>query len=346
VIEIENLFKYYGDRRAVGPLSATIDKGEIVGLLGLNGAGKTTTLRVLACDLLPTSGSVRVGGVDVVERPDEVRARIGYLPDVPPLYGEMRVREYLEFVARLRGVPRVDVDRRVSEVIEITEIGDERDNVISALSHGFRQRVGIAQAIVHRPELVVLDEPISGLDPVQIVEMRSLVRSLGGEHTVVVSSHILNEIHETCDRIFVIRDGEIVASGTEAELSNQMLEGMQLDVTLRIPESASSPYRTADDVLEAATALVSSLEGVREVETRQSPEAGPRVVALRLHAGGDVRDVLCKRVVEAGFSLLELSRAERELESVFLRLAESDPGAPAARRKKRKARAARAEKTS
>jgi ABC-2 type transport system ATP-binding protein len=162
VIEIRELYKYYGDRRAVGPLSATIEKGEIVGLLGLNGAGKTTTLRVLACDLLPTSGSVRVGGFDVVANPDEVRARIGYLPDVPPLYGEMTVREYLRFVARLRGVAPSDVARRVSDVIDLTEIGDERDNVIASLSHGFRQRVGIAQAIVHGPEFVVLDEPISG----------------------------------------------------------------------------------------------------------------------------------------------------------------------------------------
>jgi ABC-2 type transport system ATP-binding protein len=198
--------------------------------------------------------------------------------------------------------------------------------------------VGIAQAIVHRPELVVLDEPISGLDPVQIVEMRSLVRSLGGDHTVVVSSHILNEIHETCDRIFVIRDGEIVASGTEAELSSQMLEGMQLDVTLRVPGD-----RDAEAV---ATELIGALPGVREIEPRQSPEAGAGVVAVRVHASGDVRDALCKKVIDAGIGLLELSRAERELESVFLRLAESDPGAPAARRKKRKARAARAEKAS
>ena len=338
MIEIENLYKYYADRRAVGPLSATIEKGEIVGLLGLNGAGKTTTLRVLACDLLPTSGSVRVGGVDVVERPDEVRARIGYLPDVPPLYGDMTVREYLAFVSRLRGVPSADVARRVSEVDDLTEIGDERDSMISALSHGFKQRVGIAQAIVHRPELVVLDEPISGLDPVQIVEMRALVRSLGGDHTVVVSSHILNEISETCDRIFVIRDGEIVASGSEAELSSQMLEGMQLDVTLRVP--------SGEDAHAVASELLGALPGVREIEPRQSPEPGAGIVAVRLHASGDVRDALVKKVIEAGIGLLELSRAERELESVFLRLAESDPEAPAARRKKRKARAKRAEAAS
>jgi ABC-2 type transport system ATP-binding protein len=337
VIEIRELYKYFGDRRAVGPLSATIEKGEIVGLLGLNGAGKTTTLRVLACDLLPTSGTVRVGGFDVVEHPDEVRARIGYLPDIPPLYGEMTVREYLEFVARLRGVTAAEVARRVSEVVDLTEVGDERDNVIGALSHGFRQRVGIAQAIVHRPEFVVLDEPISGLDPVQIVEMRSLIRSLGGEHTVVVSSHILNEIHETCDRIFVIRDGEIVASGTEAELSSKLLEGMLLDLTLRAP--------AAGDGEAAATALIQAIAGVREIEPRQSAERGAGIIGLRVHASGDVRDALCRKLIDAGFGLLELTRAERELENVFLKLAEST-GEPAERRKKRRqARAeARAEK--
>jgi ABC-2 type transport system ATP-binding protein len=326
LIEFRDLYKYYGDRRAVGPLSATIEKGEIVGLLGLNGAGKTTTLRVLACDLLPTSGSVRVGGVDVVEHPDRVRQKIGYLPDVPPLYGEMTVREYLAFVARLRGVGRGELAARVAEAIDLTEIGDEEDNVIAALSHGFRQRVGIAQAIVHKPELVVLDEPIGGLDPVQIVEMRSLVRNLGGEHTVVVSSHILNEIHETCDRIFVIRDGEIVASGSEAELSSQLLEGMRIDLTLRSEDP------------ERARAVIAQLEGVREVEPRQSAEAGPGVVALRVHAGRDIRDELVRAVVSAGFGLLELTRGERELESVFLRLAEVDADTPAARRRKRKRR--------
>jgi ABC-2 type transport system ATP-binding protein len=330
VIEIRDLYKYFGDRRAVGPLSATIDKGEIVGLLGLNGAGKTTTLRVLACDLLPTSGSVRVGGVDVVERPDEVRARIGYLPDVPPLYGEMTVREYLEFAARLRGVGGAEVAKRVAEAIDLTEVGDERDNVIAALSHGFRQRVGIAQAIVHRPELVVLDEPISGLDPVQIVEMRSLIRSLGGEHTVVVSSHILNEIHETCDRILVIRDGEIVASGSEAELSSKLLEGMLLDLTLRAPAGGEAA---------AASELIQGIAGVRDVEPRLASERGAGIATFRVHASGDVRDALCRKLIESGYGLLELTRAERELENVFLKLAETSGEPAERRRKRRKARA-------
>ncbi len=327
MIEIRDLYKYFGDRRAVGPLSATIETGEIVGLLGLNGAGKTTTLRVLACDLLPTSGSVRVGGIDVVDAPHEVRKRVGYLPDTPPLYPEMTVREYLAFVARLRGVKSGDVHDRVDEVLELTETEAEADRPIGALSHGFRQRVGIAQAIVHRPEFVVLDEPISGLDPVQIVEMRELVRSLGGERTVVVSSHILSEIHETCDRIFVLRDGEIVASGTEKELSAELLSGMRLSLTLRVPSGA----------LDRAESVIGAVEGVTGVERLAPTEASPDVVTLGVQTSKDARDLLCKSVVEAGFGLLELTRGERELESVFLELAKTvETGAPRKKKKKRK----------
>ena len=317
MIEIRDLYKLYGDQRAVGPLSATIEKGEIVGLLGLNGAGKTTTLRILACDLLPTSGTVRVGGIDVVERPDEVRARIGYLPDTPPVYGDMTVREYLGYVARLHGVSRVELKQRVDRAMEQTETKDRADQLISALSHGFRQRVGIAQAIVHRPELVVLDEPISGLDPVQIVEMRALVRSLRGEHTVIVSSHILNEISETCDRILVIRDGEIVASGTEAELSNQLLRGMRADVTVRLPAAGEAR------VLEVLRAV----PGVEGTEVISPSEPGADVMTCRVIATDEVREQVCRALVSAEIGVLGLSRSERELESVFLELSRAERGA-------------------
>lgn len=333
MIEISELYKYYGDRRAVGPLSARIEKGEIVGLLGLNGAGKTTTLRILACDLLPTSGSVRVGGLDVVDVPHEVRKRIGYLPDTPPVYPEMTVEEYLIFAARLRGVSGSEVEKRVDETLELTEIGPERDRPIGALSHGYRQRVGIAQAIVHKPEFVVLDEPISGLDPVQIVEMRDLVRSLGGDHTVVVSSHILSEIHETCDRIFVIRDGEIVASGTEKELSERLLSGMRITLSVRVGDGGAA----------RATELISGVAGVSQVELAAENAPGGRrgVANYRVELARDTRDELARAVVNGGLGLLELTRGERELESVFLELAKSDE--PARRKKKRRQAAAAAE---
>ncbi|HET7538477.1 MAG TPA: ABC transporter ATP-binding protein, partial [Polyangiaceae bacterium] len=259
MIEIQELYKYYGDRRAIGPLSTRIAQGEVIGLLGLNGAGKTTTLRILACDLLPTSGSVRVAGVDVVERPDEVRAKVGYLPDRPPLYDDMTVHEYLSYAARLRNVPASNVKKRVADVAELTEIGDVANQMIGSLSHGFKQRVGIAQAIVHGPELVVLDEPISGLDPVQIMEMRELVRGLRGAHTVVLSSHILTEISETCDRILVINDGKIAWSGTETELSATLEQGLRIALTVRA--SGASAAGAADK----ARAALSALSGVREL---------------------------------------------------------------------------------
>jgi ABC-2 type transport system ATP-binding protein len=317
VIEIEHLYKYYGERKAVGPLSFSIEAGEIVGLLGLNGAGKTTTLRILACDLLPSSGTVKVDGLDVVESPHEVRSRIGYLPDTPPLYGDMTVRAYLHFAARLRGMSSSDADKRVPEVIETTSLEDVRDQLISSLSHGYKQRVGIAQAIVHKPRLLVLDEPISGLDPKQIVEIRELLRSLKGDHTILLSSHILSEISETCDRLLVIRDGQIAAVGTESELSAKLLRQQGVDVTARGDE---------DKALDLAKAL----PGVVNAEVVGASETGEGLFTLRVEAEGDVREALCKSLVEAGLGLLEVRRSERELESVFLELAGSPQDASSA----------------
>jgi ABC-2 type transport system ATP-binding protein len=314
VIEIENLYKYYGERRALGPVSTSIEDGEIIGLLGLNGAGKTTALRILACDLLPSGGSVRVDGIDVVERPEAVRERIGYLPDTPPLYNEMRVGEFLGFAARLRGVPGADVAKRIKEASDATSLGGVIDDPISSLSHGYRQRVGIAQAIIHQPRLVVLDEPISGLDPVQIVDMRKTVRSLGGKHTVLVSSHILSEISETCDRILVIKDGEIVASGTEAELLAQTLEGVRLRVTLRVPGAGAG-------AADRGRALIEGLPGISEISKVTPAEPGDDLASFVVEASDDIREALVQKLVSSGAHLLEMSRHERELESVFLRLA-------------------------
>jgi ABC-2 type transport system ATP-binding protein len=292
-----------------------IGQGEIVGLLGVNGAGKTTALRILACDLLPSSGSVRIDGIDVVERPEAVRERIGYLPDIPPLYGDMRVGEYLAFAARLRGVAATDIARRVGAVEELTALTDRNDDPISTLSHGYQQRVGIAQAIIHEPKLVVLDEPISGLDPVQIVEMRQLVRALAGKHTVLLSSHILSEISETCDRILVIKDGEIVASGTERQLTAQLIEGVRVRVALRATGASSAVVS-----LKAKKAL-GDVPGVISVEDTTIGESSDEVAAFIVAAKQEVRPALATAAINAGLDLLELARLEHELESVFLRLA-------------------------
>jgi ABC-2 type transport system ATP-binding protein len=322
VIEITDLYKYFGTRRAIGPLSATIDKGQIVGLLGLNGAGKTTTLRILACDLLATSGSVRIDGTDIVEGQDSVRQRIGYLPDRPPLYDEMRVHEYLVFSARLRGLKGKELIERVGAVEELTALAEYRDDVIAGLSHGFRQRVGIAQAIVHGPDLVVMDEPIAGLDPAQIVEMRKLVRSLGQDHTVVVSSHILSEISETCDRILVIRDGCVVASGSERELTEQLLHGMRIHVTVR--------KVGATDPAGEAAARLGTVPQVERAEVRPAAEMGQGLATLLVVASGDVRADIAQALVGSGFELLELGRSARELESVFLELSGAQASEPRA----------------
>jgi ABC-2 type transport system ATP-binding protein len=325
VIQIRDLYKYYGDRRAIGPLSTDIHQGEIVGLLGLNGTGKTTTLRVLACDLLPTSGSVKVGGFDVVAEPDKVRAKVGYLPDRPPLYEDMTVREYLAFAARLRGTARAGLDKLVDEAVDQTELGEVRDQMIGTLSHGFKQRVGIAQAIVHRPEVVVLDEPISGLDPVQIVEMRDLVRGLRGAHTVIVSSHILTEISETCDRLLVLDHGKISWAGTEAELSTEFGQGLRVDITVRAPDPSG---------------LVSTLkliDGVQSVEPVAQSEPGAGITTLRISATTDIRDRLCRTLVADNIAILELVRRQ-ELESMVLELLGG--GEAGARRRTRKREAA------
>jgi ABC-2 type transport system ATP-binding protein len=313
VIEISDLYKYYGEQKAVGPLTLQIEKGEIVGLLGLNGAGKTTTLRILACDLLPSSGTVRVEGVDVVDRPHEVRQKIGYLPDTPPLYGEMTVSQFLTFAAELRGMSRREAERRLAPTLEATELTSVAHQVISSLSHGFKQRVGIAQAIIHKPRLLVLDEPISGLDPVQIVEMRELLKGLRGDHTILISSHILSEISETCDRILVIHDGEIRAAGTEAELLQRMEAGVAIDVTARDREG-----RIAE--------VVGAVEGVQGVATIKAYEQGEAVVSVRVSAGTDVREDVARTLVEAGIGLLGMQKKEQALESFFLRLT-GDEGA-------------------
>jgi len=330
VIEIQELYKYYGDQRAVGPLTTTIERGEIIGLLGLNGAGKTTTLRILACDLLPTSGSVKVAGIDVVERPDAVKSKVGYLPDRPPLYEDMSVSDYLAFAARLRGVPSANTAKLVAEAVELTELGGVSKKIIGSLSHGYKQRVGIAQAIVHAPDFVVLDEPISGLDPVQIVEMRELVKNLKGEHTVVLSSHILSEISETCDRILVINSGKIEWSGTESELSVALRQGGRVAITVRVPEVSSEAAQAR------ALEIAQKVPGVSSAEAADATESGPGIASISVRGEGDLRDALCKALVEANVGVIGLGR-EQELESMFLELlGETGEGAPVRRKKKRR----------
>src|SRR5215468_4710797 len=222
MIKVEGLTKRYARTVAVNDISFEVEKGQIVGFLGPNGAGKTTTMRILTGFLPATSGRANVAGFDVQENPLEVKKRIGYLPETPPVYPEMEVSEYLNFVGRLKGIPSEDIDRRVDEVMGRCAVGDVRNKLIGKLSKGYRQRVGLAQAIIHNPDVLILDEPTSGLDPKQIIEIRELLRALAGEHTIVLSTHILSEVEHSCERVIIINRGKVVAQDSVANLTNRL----------------------------------------------------------------------------------------------------------------------------
>mgnify|MGYP006271384809 CR=1 FL=1 len=303
MIAAEHVTKYYGAHAAVDDLTFEIATGEAVGLLGLNGAGKTTTLKILSGLLLPTAGGVSVDGMDMARNPEAIRARIGFLPETPPLYEEMTVAGYLEFVARIKGV-QGPVDSAVREALAATDLKDVRDDVIDTLSHGYRRRVGIAQAVVHRPAMILLDEPTSGLDPVQIVHMRQLIRNLRQRHTIIVSSHILSEIHAVCDRIFVLHQGRIAASGTEDELASRVRTATTVQVEVRGQRQALDAALRAFD-----GRIAHRLEGEQD-----------GVSAARVELRDDQREALAQHLVDAGLGLRELHGVRLELENIFLEL--------------------------
>src|SRR5947208_4874122 len=222
MIKVEGLTKRYARTVAVDNISFEVEKGQIVGFLGPNGAGKTTTMRVLTCFLPPTEGTANVAGFDVLEHPMQVKRRIGYLPETPPLYPEMEVSEYLDFVGQLKGIPSADIKRRVDEVEDRCALGDVRTKLIAKLSKGYRQRVGLAQAIIHNPDVLILDEPTSGLDPKQIIEIRELLKALAGDHTIILSTHILSEVEHSCERVIIINQGKLVARDSVANLTNRL----------------------------------------------------------------------------------------------------------------------------
>ncbi len=332
MIDVANLTKFYGDRAALQDLSFTVDQGAIVGFLGLNGAGKTTTLRILSCQLVPSAGAVKVAGFDVLEQPHEIRQRIGYLPEIPPLYPEMTVRAYLEFAARLKGVAAGQVNERVKAVEEVTQIGTVRDQVIGTLSHGYKQRVGIAQAVVHQPALIILDEPFTGLDPRQTKEMREMIGGLGGEHTVLLSSHRLEQIERLCDKLIVLDpNGRLAFKGSEEQFV-ALISGTSFQLRARGP---------LDDVVRA----VETIEGVEDTRSTEGAD-GVVLITLRSELGrtawprtrpdgeveehDDLREALAAAVYQAGLGLRELRRAESEMESVFVQLTHGATAAAAA----------------
>jgi len=319
MIKVSNLSKFYGAKRALGPVSFEIEDGETVGFLGLNGAGKTTALRMLACDLRPSAGTIQIEGIDAVADPHQIRKRIGFLPENPPLYTDMTVLDYLRFAAELRNVSKATQKKRLPEVLDLTSLTDVQNEAIWTLSHGYRQRVGVAQAIVHDPKLLILDEPTRGLDPVQIVEMRTMIKNLKVKHTVLISSHILPEISQTCDRLLVIGQGEIVKAGTEDELT-QGLTVKMVAIALRRPEknekNGDDAYRDGD-FPRAVTDRLGKIEGVTSVgDTKEHND----VLSFAVHCDRECRAAIARSVVDAGWDLLSLGSMTSELEQTFVSL--------------------------
>ncbi len=317
MVKLNDVTKYYGRKRALGPVSFEIDRGDTVGFLGLNGVGKTTLLRILACGLRPSSGTVTIDGLDVLREPHEVRKRVGYLPELPPVYGDMPVSDYLAFVGQLKGMSREKLAERIPEVEEYARITEVRDMPTRHLSQGYRQRVGVAQAIIHEPALLILDEPTHDLDPVQIVEMRGMIRRLKDSHTILISSHILPEISETCDRLLILDDGRIIASGSEAELGEKLLTVRRMAVTVRAGEGTGNGMTAEPEAVIAGVAGITRVERAGSTE-RSAGQAG----AVTYHAEGeaDLRAAVCRALIEAGHDVIALRRAERGLERVFVGL--------------------------
>jgi len=311
MITVKELTKRYARNTAVDHISFEVGKGQIVGFLGPNGAGKTTTMRMLTGFLSPTSGSATVAGFDVLEQPLEVKKRIGYLPETPPLYPEMETGEYLTFVGRLKGLSGADLRKRIDYVCERCAVADVKNKLLGKLSKGYRQRVGLAQAIIHNPDVLILDEPTAGLDPKQINETRDLIKSLGGDHTIILSTHILPEVEQTCEQVIIINKGKLVATDSVHNLQNRA----------RGAESVIVEVEGRDGALEPATVQhrLETVAGVSRVLMKD--HRGPRLMfeveSLKERA---IRGDLARAVVEAGWNLNELKAAAMSLEEIFLEL--------------------------
>ena len=311
MIEVSNLVKKYGDHTAVDHLSFQIEKGKIYGFLGPNGAGKSTTMNMITGYIASTEGKVMIDGHDILEEPEAAKKCIGYLPEMPPLYFDMTVLEYMKFAADLKKIPRNQKDKQIKEVMDMVKITDMKDRLIKNLSKGYRQRVGLAQAILGYPEVIILDEPTVGLDPKQIIEIRDLIKELGKNHTVILSSHILSEISAVCDHIFIISKGKLVAGDSTENLMKQMSGAQEIELLIKGDNAA---------VQETFT-------GIAEVEKciplEQKDEA---CVHLNLIAkpGMDIREQVFASCVNHGFVILQMNPVSKSLEDVFLELTEKE----------------------
>ena len=309
MIEVDSLTKRYAGNTAVSDLSFTVGRGEIVGLLGENGAGKSTTMRILSCFLPATSGSARVAGFDVFSQADEVRRRIGYMPENNPLHPEMRVREYLKFRARLKGLGLGRSRERVDVVLQQCGLTDVHKKIVGHLSKGYRQRVGLADALVHEPELIILDEPTIGLDPNQIRSVRELIKDLGRSHTVLISTHILPEVETTCNRVLIMRRGRVLVSDTFENLRKRMSDG-------QIVAEIAAP-------LEGLKAALDEMGEIEHFDISQMDGSFLRCAMLP-SGGQDLREQIFSLVKDRGWTLRELSRSRQTLEDIYMRVTRSE----------------------
>ena len=316
MIEVQHLTKRYGPVTAVDDVTFRVERGEILGFLGPNGAGKTTTMRVLTGYMPPTDGKAIVAGFDVLEQPVEAKRRTGYLPETPPLYPDMTVRDYLDFVARIKGVPRSERRSRVSAVMERTRVADMAKRHCGKLSKGYRQRVGLAQALLHNPDVLILDEPTAGLDPKQIIETRRLIKELAGDHTIILSTHILPEVSQTCQRVVIINKGRVVAVDTPDNLTARL-------------RGSEAMYVQVDSGGADVKAALETVPGVTSVAVADARE---RIVGFEVgsETGRDVRRELAAAIVTRGWGLLELRPMRMSLEEIFLSLTTEDVATAAA----------------
>jgi len=307
LIEVKNLTKRYGRHLALDDISFTVDEGEILGFLGPNGAGKTTTMNIMTGYIASTEGDVLIGGVDIIDEPEKAKAQIGYLPEAPPVYGDMRVDEYLYFVASIKKVKRAERKQMISEIKSVVRIEDMSRRLIKNLSKGYRQRVGMAQAMIGYPKLIIMDEPTVGLDPKQIIEMRDVVRRLGKKHTIILSSHIMQEVSAVCDRVMIINKGRIVASDTPERLSTNLTQGHKMSVRIKGER-------------EKVSAALENYPVIRAVNFTGSREPGTVELELSGDENVDIREAIFSCMSANGLPILMMKSLDLSLEEIFLQI--------------------------